>query len=233
MDYLKELGEATKKYGIKINDKELVCAPIKSIEGEKYFSAVSAGINCAFANRQVLAHLTREVFCNVLGLSEREIETLYDVGHNTAKIEVHEVEGERKELMVQRKGSTRGFGPGRKEIPEKYHTVGQPILVGGTMGTHSYILAGTEKGMLEVFGSGVHGAGRKMSRHAAIRQFRGEQIALELKEKGIIVKVHSLKGAAEEAPSAYKDIDSVVSVMHSTGLNKKVARLKPIITVKG
>ncbi len=233
MDYLQELANATKKYGIKIGDRELVCAPVRSKEGQKYFSAVNAGMNCAFANRQVLAHLTREAFGNVLGTGEREIGTLYDVGHNTAKIEVHEIGGEKKELMVQRKGSTRGFGPGRKEVPEQYRKAGQPILVGGTMGTYSYILAGTEQGMLEAFGSGVHGAGRKMSRHAATRQFRGEQIARELKERGIIVKAHSWKGAAEEAPGAYKDIDSVVGVMHSSGINKKVARVKPVITVKG
>ena len=233
MDYIQELRRATQKYGIKLRDKELVCAPIQSEEGQRYLSAVNAGMNCAFANRQVLAHLTRKVFAKVLGLDEKEVKTLYDVGHNTAKIERHEINGESREVLVHRKGSTRGFGPGREEIPAEYRKVGQPILVGGTMGTASYILAGTEKGMQECFGSGVHGAGRKMSRHAAIKRFRGERIAAELKQKGIIIKAHSWRGAAEEAPQAYKDIDIVVNVMDASGINKKVARLRPIITIKG
>jgi len=233
MDYIQELRRATQKYGIKVRDKELVCAPIQSEEGQRYLSAVNAGINCAFANRQVLAHLTRKVFAKVLGLDEKEVKMLYDVGHNTAKIERHEINGERKEVLVHRKGSTRGFGPGREEIPAEYRNAGQPILVGGTMGTASYILIGTEKGMHECFGSGVHGAGRKMSRHSAIRQFRGERIAAELRQKGIIIKAHSWRGAAEEAPQAYKDIDDVVNIMHETGINKKVARVRPIITIKG
>lgn len=233
MDYIQGLRRATQKYGIKVRDNELVCAPIQSEEGQRYLSAVNAGINCAFANRQVLAHLTRKVFSEVLGLDEREVKTLYDVGHNTAKIEKHKINGELKEVLVHRKGSTRGFGPGREEIPKEYRNAGQPILVGGTMGTASYILAGTEKGMRECFGSGVHGAGRKMSRHAAIKHFRGERIVAELKQKGIIIKAHSWRGAAEEAPQAYKNIDIVVNVMDASGINKKVARLKPIITIKG
>ena len=232
-DYLIELKKASEKYGLELADRELVSAPISSDEGQKYFSAVKAGMNCAFANRQVLAHLARESFRKVLGVGMEEIRTLYEVGHNTAKIEEHEVNGKKKKLLVQRKGSTRGFGPGRKEVPSKYRAHGQPILVGGTMGTASYILRGTEKGMLETFGSGVHGAGRRMSRHSAIRQFNGGQIARELAGRGIIIKTHSVKGAAEEAPKAYKDIDSVVRVMEATGINRVVARLKPLITVKG
>lgn len=233
MDYIQVLRSATRKYGIRIKDNELVCAPIQSEEGQRYLSAVNAGINCAFANRQVLTHLTRNVFANVLGIDEKEVKTLYDVGHNTAKIEKHSIDGITKEVLVHRKGSTRGFGPGREEIPEEYRSAGQPVLVGGTMGTASYILVGTEKGMQECFGSAVHGAGRKMSRHAAVKRFRGEQIAAELRKKGIIIKAHSWRGAAEEAPQAYKDIDVVVNVMHESGINKKVARLRPLITVKG
>ena len=233
MDYLTDLMKASEKYGIELPDKELVSAPISSEEGQKYFSAVNAGMNCAFANRQVLAQLARESFSRVLGVEEKEIRTFYDVGHNTAKIEEHLLEGKKKKLLVHRKGSTRAFGPNRKEVPKQYRKTGQPVLVGGTMGTASYILRGTEKGMLETFGSGVHGAGRKMSRHAAIKQFDGKAIAGELADKGIIVKTHSWKGAAEEAPLAYKDIDSVVRVMNETGVNRAVARLKPIITIKG
>ncbi len=233
MDYLSELMKASEKYGIDLPDKELVSAPIASEEGQRYFSAVNAGMNCAFANRQVLAHLARESFSRVLGVGEKAIRTLYDVGHNTAKIEEHLVEGKKKKLLVHRKGSTRAFGPNRKEVPKRYRKAGQPVLVGGTMGTASYILRGTEKGMTETFGSGVHGAGRKMSRHAAIKQFNGKAIAGELAGKGIIVKTHSWRGAAEEAPLAYKDIDSVVRVMDKTGVNRAVARLRPVITIKG
>ena len=158
---------------------------------------------------------------------------LYDVAHNTAKKEKHEVDGKIKELLVHRKGSTRGFGPGREEVPEAYRKVGQPILIGGTMGTASYILAGTEKSMEETFGSSVHGAGRFMSRTQAIKNYRGEEIVKELGKKGIIIRGHGMKGIAEEAPGAYKNIDAVVNVMHNTGISKKVARLKPLIVVKG
>ncbi|MEM0359783.1 MAG: RtcB family protein [Candidatus Diapherotrites archaeon] len=232
-DYLVELKKASEKYKLHLADPELVSAPIESEEGKKYFSAVSAGMNCAFANRQVLAHLARESFARVFGVNEREIRTFYEVGHNTAKIEEHEVEGKQKELLVQRKGSTRGFGPERKEVPAQYRKFGQPVLVGGTMGTASYVLAGTIKGMKETFGSAVHGAGRKLSRNAAIKSFKGEQIATELNKKGIIIKTHSWKGISEEAPQAYKDIDEVIEIMAVTGISRKVARLKPMITIKG
>lgn len=232
-DYLRELEAATKKYNIKINDRELVCAPIKSPEGEKYFSAVKAGINTAFANRHVLGHLTREAFTAVFGMGEKEILTVYDVGHNTAKIEKHTVNGEERELLVHRKGSTRGFGPGREEVPEAYRSVGQPVIVGGTMGTVSYILIGTEKGMRETFGSTIHGAGRVMSRVGAIKKWRGEQIVKELASKGILIKGHSWKGLAEEAPGAYKDVTDVVDVMHNAGITRKVVKVRPLISVKG
>ena len=232
-DYLQELDAAVKKYGIKIKDRELVCAPIKSPEGEKYFSAVKAGVNTAFANRHVIGHLARGVIAKVFGIGEKEVETLYDVGHNTAKIEEHDVDGEKKKLLVHRKGSTRGFGPGRKEVPEAYRKVGQPVLVGGTMGTSSYILSGTERGMRETFGSTVHGAGRLMSRIQAKKNWRANDVIKELRAKGIIIKGHSLAGVAEEAPNAYKDVTDVVNVMHNAGITNKVVKVKPLISVKG
>lgn len=232
-DYLPELARAANKYKIKIKDKELACAPINSEEGQKYLHAVNAGINCAFANREVITHLTREAFIKALNVDESTVSMLYGVAHNTAKIEEHEVNGIKKKLLVHRKGSTRGFAANRKEVPKAYREVGHPIIVGGTMGTGSYILVGTDKGMKETFGSAVHGAGRQMSRHSALKHFRGEHLINELGKKGIIIKGHSLKGLAEEAPNAYKDIHEVCNVMHNTGINKKVALLKPLIVVKG
>ncbi|MBN2127020.1 MAG: RtcB family protein [Candidatus Diapherotrites archaeon] len=228
-DYLEFLEKAAKKYKIKIPDKELVCAPIQSKEGQKYFSAVNAGINCAFANRQMLTHLTRTVFSKVFELEEKQIQTLYDVGHNTAKIEKHEG----KKLLVQRKGATRGFGAGREEIPEKYRAFGQPVLIGGSMGTNSFILSGTEKAMHETFGSTIHGAGRSKSRVAAKKEVNAENVIESLNRKGIIVKGHSMKGIEEEAPSAYKNILEVVEVVHKTGISKKTVKLKPLICIKG
>ncbi|UCH12311.1 MAG: RtcB family protein [Candidatus Omnitrophota bacterium] len=228
-DYLKELDAAAKKYNIPIRERELVAAPFKSPEGQKYFSAVNAGINCAFANRQALAHLTRKAFKEAIGVDEKEIKTFYEIGHNTAKLEGHEG----KELIIHRKGSTRAFGPKRSEVPDAYKSIGQPVLVGGTMGTCSYILHGTEKGMKDTFGSAMHGAGRSMSRHQAKRQWRGEHLVKELAHKGIIIKGHSLPGVAEEAPGAYKDVAEVVDVMHNAGIVKKVVRLKPLISIKG
>lgn len=232
-DYLKELEAASKKYKIPIREKELVCAPFKSEEGQKYFSAVNAGINCAFANRQVLTHLVRQVFKDLFKTKEEDIKVLYGVGHNTCKIEKHEINGELKEVLVHRKGATRGFGPGREEIPKKYREVGQPVIIGGSMGTESYILAGTEKGMKETFGSVCHGAGRIKSRHQAKKEFKSQTIIDQLKEKGIIVKGHSMQGLVEEAPQVYKDVTEVINVLTEIDLAKKVAQLKPIISIKG
>jgi len=228
-DYLKELHKASIKYKIPILEKELVCAPFKSEEGQKYFSAVNCGINCAFANRQTLTHLTRQVFSKIFGMDEKEIETFYEIGHNTAKLEKHDD----KELLVMRKGSTRAFGPGREEVPKLYRSVGQPVLVGGTMGTQSYILHGTEKGMNDTFGSAIHGAGRAMSRMQAKRQWRGDDILRTLEEKGILIRAHSKAGVAEEAPSAYKNVQEVVDVMHNSGIAMKVIEVKPLISIKG
>ncbi len=232
-DYLKILDKASRKYGIPIREKELVCAPFNSEEGKKYLSAVNCGINCAFANRQALTHLTRKAFNSVFGIDGKEVETFYEIGHNTCKLEKHEVDGKMAELIVHRKGATRAFGPGREEVPEKYRAVGQPVLVGGTMGTCSFILHGTEKGMKDTFGSAIHGAGRKMSRHQAKREWKGVNLVEELAKKGIIIKGHSISGVAEEAPGAYKDAEEVVDVMHFSGIAKKVVKVKPLISVKG
>ncbi|MCD6226814.1 MAG: RtcB family protein [Candidatus Aenigmarchaeota archaeon] len=232
-DYLKVLDAASRKYNIPIRERELVCAPFKSEEGQKYFSAVNAAINCAFANRQIIAHLTREAFNSVLNINEEEIKTFYEIGHNTAKLERHKVDGKTKNLIVLRKGSTRAFGPGREEIPEAYRKIGQPVLVGGTMGTHSYILHGTEKGMENTFGSAIHGAGRRMSRNQAKKTWRGTELVEQLNKRGIIVKGHSFAGLAEEAPDAYKDVEKVIDVMHNSGIAKKVVSVKPYICIKG
>ncbi|MBI5559833.1 MAG: RtcB family protein [Deltaproteobacteria bacterium] len=232
-DYLKTLEAASRKYGIPIRDRELVCAPINSAEGERYLSAVNCGINCAFSNRQAISHLARIAFARITNIKPEDIKLLYDVAHNTCKVEGHDVDGKMKKLLVHRKGATRAFGPGRPEIPHAYRSVGQPLLVGGTMGTASYILRGTEKGMKDCFGSAVHGAGRALSRMQAKRQWRGEEILRELKEKGIIIKSRSKSDVAEEAPLAYKDVDKVVNIMHNAGVNQKVARLRPLLCVKG
>ncbi|MGD2248701.1 MAG: RtcB family protein [Candidatus Methanofastidiosia archaeon] len=226
-DYLKDLAKTVKKYNIKINDKDLVCAPINSPEGEEYFSAVCAGINCAFANREVITHLAREAFHSVF--PDTRLDLLYHIGHNTCKIEEHNGQL----LYVHRKGSTRSFGPGRKEIPAAYKEVGQPVLVGGTMGTCSYVLHGTHLAMERSFGSAIHGAGRRMSRNKAKKQFWGSTVIKNLEQKGVHVKGHSMAGIAEEAPGAYKDIVNVVDCMHYAGISKKVVMLKPLINVKG
>jgi len=232
-DYLKILEAASKKYDIPIRERELVSAPFRSEEGQKYFKAVNCGINAAFANRQVIAHLARESFSRILNIDPKDIETIYEVGHNTCKVEKHNVDGSEKELLVHRKGSTRAFGPGREEIPEKYRDFGQPLFVGGTMGTASYILRGTSKAMEETWGSGVHGAGRLLSRSQAKKRWWGEELKEKLKQEGILIKGHSMAGLAEEAPGAYKDIDRIADIMDGAGINKKVARLKPWIVVKG
>tara|TARA_Y100000310_G_C20676235_1_gene813231 strand:- start:1079 stop:2530 length:1452 start_codon:yes stop_codon:yes gene_type:complete len=228
-DYLKELHNASLKYKIPIRERELVCAPITSKEGQKYLSAEFAAFNCAFANRQALSHLARKALSKVFGVDEKEIKTLYDIGHNTCKIEKHN----NKKLLVHRKGATRAFGPGRKEIPTAYRKIGQPVLIGGTMGTSSFVLVGTNKGMKDTYGSACHGAGRRMSRHQAIRSWRGEDVLTMLKKKGILVKGHGWKGLAEEAPDAYKDVQEVIDVTHNTGIATKVAELKPLVCIKG
>ena len=232
-DYLQELEKASRKYGIPIRERELVCAPIKSPEGQRYLAAVFAGINVAFANRQAIAHLVREVLGPMFNLPPGKIRTLYDVGHNNVKFEKHKVNGVEKTLLVHRKGSTRAFGPDRPENPAPYRKVGHPIFVGGTMGTASYILRGTPRGMEKVFGSGVHGAGRAMSRVKAKKRWRGDQLVRELAQKGIVIRAHSYAGAAEEAPGAYKDVELVVDAAVGAGINAKVAKVRPLVCIKG
>ncbi|MBA2849653.1 RtcB family protein [Thermosulfuriphilus ammonigenes] len=230
-DYLRVLSGASRKYGIPIREKELVCAPIDSPEGQRYYKAMACGVNCALANRQVISHLVREVFAEVV--PEANIRVLYDVSHNTCKIEEHEVAGRRRRLYVHRKGSTRAFGPGRPELPQAYRKVGQPVIIGGTMGTCSYILVGTTEGTTKAFGSACHGAGRAMSRHAAKKRWRGSDVIQHLARQGIVVRAKSMRGVAEEAPLAYKDVSKVVEATHLAGLAKKVAMVKPLGVIKG
>jgi tRNA-splicing ligase RtcB len=230
-DYLKLLAEASRKYGIPIRERELVCAPIDSPEGRKYFGAVNCAINYAFANRQVITHLVRQGFEQVL--PRTDLHMLYDVGHNTCKVEHHQVDGQMKELYVHRKGATRAFGPSRDNLPKAYQGVGQPVIVGGTMGTSSYILVGTDYGEQSAYASVCHGAGRRMSRKKAKKTWRGERLAKELENKGIYIRGHSLAGLAEEAPGAYKDVTAVIEAIHQAGLAAKVARLEPKGCIKG
>ena len=230
-DYLKTLAEASRKYGIPLRDRELVCAPIDSPEGQRYFSAVNCAINYGFANRQVIVHLVRKAFEGVIPGSRLPV--LYSIGHNTCKMEKHSIDGKLKDVLVHRKGATRAFGPHREELPRAYRDVGQPVIVGGTMGTASYILAGTEYGQKQAFASCCHGAGRTMSRTKAKKSWRGDQLISALKERGIHIKAHSLPGLAEEAPNAYKPVEEVVDAIHNAGLSKKVARMRPLGCLKG
>lgn len=232
-DYLPVLEAATSKYGLTVPDRELVAAPIASLEGQRYLSAVRAGANCAFANRQVLAHLIRETLVRVLGLPPEQVETLYEVCHNTVKVERHAMDGQERDVLVHRKGATRAFGPGRAEVPERYRAIGQPVLVGGTMGTASYVLLGTEQGMHETFGSALHGAGRSLSRNQAAKQWRSDQITRDLRAAGILVRAHGRRSLAEEAPGAYKDVERVVAIMAEAGIVGRVARMRPLICIKG
>ncbi len=229
-DYI-ELME--NKFGTKdLPDRELINAPIRSQLGQEYYKSMCAAVNFAFANRQMIAHWVREVFVKVMGTS-KGMTQIYDVCHNVAKFEKHKINGEVKEVCVHRKGSTRSFGPGRIEIPEIYRSVGQPVIIPGSMGTASYILVGTSKAEEISFGSTAHGAGRLMSRHEALRRFRGEKIKEELEKKGVELKSTSWKGIAEEAAAAYKDVDEVVKVSHEVGIGKLVAKVVPIGVMKG
>jgi len=227
-DYLKVMRSAVGKYGISLEDMQLVCAPFKSDEAKRYFAAMKCGANYAWANRQLITHWVREEVREIFG-QETEINVLYDVCHNVGKVEEHDG----KKLIVHRKGATRSFGPERAEIPDKYRETGQPVLIPGTMGTSSYVLAGTDTAMKESFGSTCHGAGRVWSRSRAKKSVRGENIRRELQERGITVKAKSYKTVAEEAPQAYKDVSEVVEICHKAGLSEKVAKVVPIAVVKG
>jgi len=230
-DYLREMEHTFPEIVKGLSDRELIYAPSGSDMFKKYFKAMCAAANFAWCNRHVLGHQTRLAVKDVLGGAK--LETVYDVAHNIAKVEEHDIDGEIKKVLVHRKGATRAFGPKRKEIPEDYREVGQPIILPGSMGTSSYILVGTDEGMETTFGSTAHGAGRVMSRHEAIKTFRGEKVVKDLETKGIHVKGVSWKGIAEEASEAYKDVDEVVKVSHDAGIGKLVVRLKPLGVVKG
>ncbi len=233
-DHLRVLEQAVKKYDIWLPDRQLACAPINSHEGQRYLKAMACAANFAWANRQLIVHWIRESFEKVLGDSAENMDMgiVYDVCHNIAKFEEHMIDGEKKKVCVHRKGATRAFGPGKKEIPLKYRDIGQPVLIPGDMGTESYLLRGTN-GSEETFGSTCHGAGRVMSRHQARKRWRGEEIVKNLKNKGIYIHPASLKVAAEEAPDAYKDIKNVVEITDGAGISKKVVKLVPLGVVKG
>jgi len=232
-DYLREFIPLMEgKYKIKVPDREFACVPFNSPEGQRYFSAMASAANYAWANRQMIAHSVREAWQTVLGPKNSSLVALYDVAHNIIKKERYFIDGQGTELAVHRKGSTRAFPPDNPEIPEKYRRVGQPVLIPGSMGTASYVLAGAKTGE-EAFFSTCHGAGRTMSRHEAMKRVAGQEVIKSLKSKGIIVKCWSLRGIAEEAPMAYKDVDEVVDVVHQAGLSKKVARLIPLAVIKG
>jgi len=230
-DYLKQMTIAAKNAGLELPERELACAPLDSPVGRSYLGAMRSGINCALANRQILTHLVREVFAEIL--PQAHIRLLYDVSHNTCQQEEHTVEGKRKSVFVHRKGATRAYGPGRPDLPEEYKAIGQPVLIGGTMGTSSYILVGTEQSEGLSLSSSCHGAGRQMSRTAATKQWNGKEVAGKLQHQGILIRSASMRGLAEEAPGAYKDVSEVVEVSHCTGLATKVAKLLPIVCVKG
>jgi len=230
-DFLRRMVQRAPAEGLKLPDRELACAPIHSPLGEEYLGAMRAGINCALANRQILTHLARQAFAEVQPKSALEL--LYDVSHNTCKVEKHVVGGVEKSLFVHRKGATRAFGPGHPALPQAFRRTGQPVLIGGTMGTASYILAGTTSGETAAFSSSCHGAGRQMSRHQALRQWNGRQLIDQLAARGIIVRSPSQRGVAEEAPGAYKDVTAVVDAAHAAKLSTKVARLEPLICIKG
>ena len=230
-DYLRIVVNAMSKYGIKLPDRELACVPFNASEGQRFFRAMSAVCNYAWSNRHMITHYVRKAWKSILG-EKANLRLLYDVAHNIAKVENHEVDGEKIKLIIHRKGATRAFPPNHFEIPERYKKTGQPVIIPGSMGTASYVLVGTEKSK-EAWHTVCHGAGRTMSRHAAVRAMSGEEVVKNLESKGIICKCWSLRGIAEEAPQAYKDVDEVVEVVHNAGLSRKVARLTPLAVIKG
>jgi len=234
-DYVNLFQKAVRQYGLVLPDRELVCAPVGSPEGQDYLAAMQAAANYAFANRQVLAFHIRRSFEQVLAgrVKNHHLFQVYDIAHNMAKVESHTVGGRRLTLCVHRKGATRAFGPGSEVLPAAYRDIGQPVLVPGSMGTSSWVLVGTEGAMDQTFGSTCHGAGRTMSRHQAKRSVHGAGLRAELEARGIQVRAGSLSGLAEEAPGAYKDVDRVVEVVHGAGIARRVARLTPLAVIKG
>jgi tRNA-splicing ligase RtcB len=230
-EFLKRMVTAAPGYGIDLPDRELACAPIGSPLGQAYLGAMRAGINCALANRQIITHLVRGAFERIV--PGARLTLLYDVSHNTCKVESHDVDGRARRLFVHRKGATRALGPGHPDLPPVFQSIGQPVLIGGTMGTASYVLVGTATSGSRSFGSSCHGAGRAMSRHAAVKRWQGRQVMRELAERGILIRSPSPRGVAEEAPGAYKDVTAVVDAADAAGLSRKVARLEPLVCVKG
>jgi tRNA-splicing ligase RtcB len=234
-DYLRRFLEVMKpRYGIEVIDRELACAPFHSPEGQDYFAAMKCAINMSFANRQVILHRIREVFSEVLGKSPEELglHLVYDVAHNTAKLEEHQVDGQKRTLLVHRKGATRAFGPGRAELPEAFRKWGQPVIIGGSMETGSYLLAGVDTGA-QTFYTTAHGSGRTMSRTQASKKWDGRQLQRQLEERGIYVRTASWRGLAEEAGGAYKNIDEVIQATEEAGISRPVVRFRPIGNVKG
>jgi len=230
-DYLRRMVLTAREHGIALPERELACAPLRSEVGLAYLGAMRAGINCALANRQILTDLTRRVFARVL--PRADLRVLYDVSHNTCKEERHEVDGRPRDLFVHRKGATRAFGPGHPQLPPHLRPHGQPVLIGGSMGTASYVLAGTTASEGLAFSSACHGAGRRMSRHQAKRLWQGRQVVDELAAAGILIRSHSARGVAEEAPGAYKDVAAVVEAAEGAGLARRVAELRPLVCIKG
>ncbi len=234
-DYVQSFQTAVRRYDIHLPDRELVCAPLNSPEGVAYLGAMRAAANFAFTNRQLLTHQARKGFEAVFAgrVKDWHLHQVYDIAHNIGKIETHIVEGKSIEVCVHRKGATRAFGPGSQGLPQEFMAIGQPVLVPGSMGTASWVLTGTKESMQRSFGSSCHGAGRVLSRSQAKKQIRGDQLRSELEAKGILIRAGSLSGLAEEAPDAYKDVDVVVETVCKAGIARKVARLRPLIVIKG
>lgn len=234
-DYLMLFEQVQKKYGICSPDRQLAAAPFSSPEGQQYYQAMAAAANFAFANRQLITHHIRNVFSNIFGEEAKALgmEIIYDVAHNIAKREMHEIDGLQQEVLVHRKGATRAFGPGSPEIPKKYRHIGQPVIIGGSMETASYLLLGTQQADKQTFGSTLHGAGRVLSRRAAKNQIQGKTLSKQMAEHGILVRTASISSLAEEAGAAYKDVSEVVNTVDGAGISKKVALFRPIGNIKG
>ena len=234
-DHLKVMVNAAPKYGIELPDRQLCCAPIESTEGRTYLAAMAAAANFAFANRQVMAHWVRQSIAGGLGIStdEAAVDTVYDVCHNIAKFESFNLDGRLRRVCVHRKGSTRAYPPGHHQVPEAYRAVGQPVLIPGDMGRCSYVMVGTDRAARETFGSSCHGAGRLMSRSQAKRSARGRSLPDELRGLGVYVRAARMATLAEEMPEAYKDVSDVVEVVHSAGISRRVAQLRPLGVIKG
>ncbi len=230
-EFLREMVLAAEAASIALPERELACAPVHSEVGRRYLGAMRAGINCALANRQILGHLAREAFARVF--PKAALPLLFDVSHNTCKVEEHTLDGERRALYIHRKGATRAVGPGGPDLPDDLRPYGQPVLIGGSMGTKSWVLVGTAASETRAFGSAVHGAGRSLSRHQAARQWHGRQLIEALAARGVLIRSRSIRGVAEEAPGAYKDVGAVVAAAERAGLARRVARLEPIICIKG